>query len=279
MIERRRNLSREAFLEEYGRPGRPVIIEDATADWPAMRAWSVDAFAARYRDLAVRVSRNESPYRAGQPTTFGEYARYLRSHVDLRPLYLSSWAFQHDAPELLGDFHTPHAFADDWFGDLPEALRPCLTWLFIGPAGAGSWLHLDIALTAAWNVQVVGRKRWRLFDPADHGRMYGGKVDAFAPDLTRFPLFARARALECELGPGEAIFTPSRWWHQTLSLDEGIAVTSNYVDETNYEVVLEWLKGRRGFLLERGMGALPEALEGVVAARTGATTPASSPAR
>jgi hypothetical protein len=46
-------------------------------------------------------------------------------------------------------------------------------------------------------------------------------VDFSNPDLRRFPKFAQAMdsALVAELGPGDAIFIPSMWWHRVESLD------------------------------------------------------------
>ena len=47
-------------------------------------------------------------------------------------------------------------------------------------------------------------------------------VDADAPDLERFPRFAEAldAAQSAELGPGDALYIPSLWWHAVASLDE-----------------------------------------------------------
>ena len=46
-------------------------------------------------------------------------------------------------------------------------------------------------------------------------------VDLEAPDLTRFPHFAKALATAqiAELGPGEALFIPRHWWHHVTSRD------------------------------------------------------------
>src|SRR3546814_12307007 len=46
-------------------------------------------------------------------------------------------------------------------------------------------------------------------------------VDFAAPDLARFPRFAEAlrHAQVAELGPGDAVFIPSMWWHHMEALD------------------------------------------------------------
>ncbi len=82
-------------------------------------------------------------------------------------------------------------------------------------------LPLNIACVAA------GRRRFTLFPPDQTPNLYVGPfevtpagrpvslVDFTAPDLERFPRFAQAAqvAQTAELGPGDALFIPSMWWH------------------------------------------------------------------
>jgi len=80
---------------------------------------------------------------------------------------------------------------------------------------------------------VAGHRRFTLFPPGEVAHLYVGPldftpagqaislVDFAAPDLARFPKFAQAlqRAQAAELGPGDAIFIPSLWWHHVEALD------------------------------------------------------------
>jgi hypothetical protein len=64
------------------------------------------------------------------------------------------------------------------------------------------------------------------YENVDRARFERGQpislVDIDSPDLERFPRFAGARdaARTAELGPGDALYIPSLWWHAVQSLDE-----------------------------------------------------------
>lgn len=77
---------------------------------------------------------------------------------------------------------------------------------------------------------VAGRRRFVLFPPEQVRNLYIGPldnppplslVDPEAPDLARFPRFAKALAAAqlAELAPGDALFLPRCWWHYVVSLD------------------------------------------------------------
>lgn len=44
------------------------------------------------------------------------------------------------------------------------------------------------------------------------------RVDVEAPDLEKFPEFAKATPMDVILGPGDFIYIPSRTWHYVRSL-------------------------------------------------------------
>ena len=51
--------------------------------------------------------------------------------------------------------------------------------------------------------------------------------DVEHPDLMRFPLFAQATPIRCELHPGETLFVPAGWWHTARILSPSITVSAN----------------------------------------------------
>ena len=83
---------------------------------------------------------------------------------------------------------------------------------FVGPKGAMTPLHVDVWFTHAWLSQLEGRKRWLIFPPGDSQYLYDYQVRCENPDLERFPLYARARPLECTIGPGDTVRVKERFF-------------------------------------------------------------------
>jgi hypothetical protein len=76
-------------------------------------------------------------------------------------------------------------------------------------------------------VCAVGRRRFTVFPPEQIGNLYPGPleltpggqavsvVDFSDPDFARYPRFCEAlkAGFSAEVGPGDAVFIPSMWWH------------------------------------------------------------------
>lgn len=129
--------------------------------------------------------------------------------------YLAQHALLQQIPALRADVRTPD-YCSLGGGEVPPT---CNVWL--GPAGTVTPLHHDPQHNLL--CQAVGRKHVRLYAPGagGDGALYphegrcanSSRVDALAPDASRFPLFAAAEFVDCELAPGDALYIPPRWWH------------------------------------------------------------------
>ena len=102
--------------------------------------------------------------------------------------------------------------------------------IWIGNRGQTA-THWDLAQNIAG--VVGGRRRFTLFPPDQLQNLYIGPlditlagqpislVDLHHPDYERYPRFrdALANAQSAELGPGDAIYIPSMWFHHVAALD------------------------------------------------------------
>ena len=98
------------------------------------------------------------------------------------------------------------------------------------------------------NIAVVaaGRRRFTLFPPSAEPDLYMGPhhptpagarismVHVTAPDLDRFPRYARAleSAQQAELSPGDAIFIPRDWYHHVEALERFNVLVNYWWDES-----------------------------------------------
>ncbi|KPA90318.1 cupin-like domain-containing protein [Pseudomonas sp. RHF3.3-3] len=243
----------ETLNSLYITPGKPVLIRGVTDHWPARWKWSHEYFAKHAGHTTVTVSRQRG--RDAQDMLLATYLKYLECTQEADPLYLCNWIFERNCPQLLNDYEALDLF-ERLEAKLPENLRPQWRWMFIGPAGSGTHLHVDVLDTSAWNVVITGRKRWRFYSPDQQALMYQGHVNTFEPDLTAHPLFAQAQAIECVQQPGDLVFTPSGWWHQVLNERGGISITENFIDRANLERVKQAAQRANLAYLDQAVAAI-----------------------
>lgn len=121
-------------------------------------------------------------------------------------------------PKIRNDIKIPQFFEEsDYFSSV----------LRIGSAGVQLWTHYDIMDNML--IQVQGRKHVVLFNPSDVPYLYlnGDKsevLDIDNYDTKLFPKFSSAIKHECLLEPGDILFIPALWFHNTHALTYGIAV-------------------------------------------------------
>ncbi|VAI16791.1 unnamed protein product [Triticum turgidum subsp. durum] len=245
-VERKDDLSLDHFHSQYDGKG-PVLLGKLAETWPARTKWAIQQLVHDYGEVTFRISQR-SPKKIIMKLK--DYVSYMELQHDEDPLYIFDDKFGETTPALLEDYRVPHLFQEDLFGVLDYEQRPAFRWLIIGPERSGASWHVDPGLTSAWNTLLCGRKRWALYPP---GRVPGGvtvhvsdedgDVDIETPTslqwwLDIYPHLAEhEKPLECTQLPGETIFVPSGWWHCVLNLETTVAVTQNFVNQSNFEHV------------------------------------------
>ena len=230
-------LTREAFVREIVPAARPVVLRGVAAGWAAV-AHGRDGPVplAKYLHGFARGTSVEAwigdPARGGrfgytddltgfdfarQTLPVGHlFAALMQSVEDAAapPIYAGALPLSTHFPGLRAEVPAPLLDGRD---DLLVSL-----WLGNGSRTAAHW---DLAQNLA--CPIAGTRRFTLFPPDQIGNLYVGPldptpagqaislVDIEAPDLARHPHFADAlaHAEVAELGPGDALYIPSMWWH------------------------------------------------------------------
>ncbi|MEH2042444.1 cupin-like domain-containing protein [Nostoc sp.] len=239
-IERRSNLSYDDFVKEYASIGKPVIITDVVKNWKASAKWDFNFFQKKYGQIKTDGVRDRNNG-TNISMTIGDYINYLETGDTDKSLYLIDFPL-FDHPELYEDCEVP-IYCNNLLERLPEKLLrkygfEQYIFLFMGRKESSLGLHFDGFCTQSWLGVIYGRKRFILIPPDQQEFVYDGEIDAFNPDLEKFPLYANVKPVEFILNSGEIIYIPSMWWHQGENLGSTIALGFNTVNEWNLEMVL-----------------------------------------
>ena len=237
-------VDRERFEREIVSRGEPAVMRGLVVDWSIVQA-------AKRGDEALaqflRAAASEEPFEAwfGAPEIGGRFSynadfsgfnheRKLATVDQLLDLLLrqmgheQSWSMyaggipiRKHLPGLLSAIPVP----------LLDMSKATLISLWLGNRTRTA-AHWDLPQNLA--CVVAGRRRFTLFPTEQVANLYVGPldftlagqpislVDIDVPDLERHPRFAEAleAAQTAELGPGDALYMPSLWWHAVASLDE-----------------------------------------------------------
>ena len=238
-----------ALPEELLRSTQPLVLRGLVSHWPAVQAALVsdgeaDAYLRRfYRDASV-VAFLGAPGIEGRFTYNDDLSGFNFSAVRVRldQILQELAAHREDvAPPAIYVGSTTIDTCLPGFrerNDVALGGRDALASIWIGNQSRIA-AHYDLPDNLA--CIAAGRRRFTLFPPDQLGNLYVGPldftpagqaislVDFRRPDLEKFPRFADAmeHALVAELGPGDAIYIPSMWWHHVEAL-ERFNVLVNY---------------------------------------------------
>ena len=228
-------LSPERFREASEGMRRPVLVRGFGREIRATRTWTREHLRERLGKHEITVMQRPPEYFKhmidGRSSTLQlPFAEFLDRAAD-EPLYLSvdTRLVQLD-PTLLDDLELDRVRAG--------VLDPRATWdefiaanLFVGGARMGSAIHCAIGGNFFFN--VMGRKRWTLFDPKLSAWLhpiaarpfqyafssFGGKRVGAMEGLTTPDIFGSLPRHEITLEPGDLLYNAPWWWHEVENLD------------------------------------------------------------
>jgi len=226
--------------DEMLRATRPYIVRGLAADWPLVRrgresAESAEAYLRQfYRDATVNAMLGPPQIRGRffyNDTITGFNFQNVRARLDQ---VLDELGAHRKLPEP-GAIYVGSTSIDGALpgmraaNDVDLGGRNALASIWIGNRTVIA-THYDLPDNLA--VVAVGERRFTLFPPDQLKNLYVGPldfnpagqaislVDVRNPDFERFPRYAEAlqHAEVAEMGPGDALFIPSMWWHHVEAL-------------------------------------------------------------
>jgi hypothetical protein len=252
-LERRnaRDMPYEVFMRDYVAKNKPVVVEDAVRDWPALKKWTPEFFKTQFGPKQVNVGPKDKQ-------AFGDFIDAVLASTEEKPgPYMFRLFVGPHMPELLQDLQPQNDYA------FPRRLASPLmpkTWrrpdgylklLIGGVGGKFPVMHFDGENMHACITEIYGDKEFIMFAPEDTPYVYRhdqspmcmtSQIEEFAnPDYKRFPLFAKATRYHTILRPGEMIFVPSRWWHTARVVSTSISICQNMLDSSNWKGYVNWL--------------------------------------
>ncbi|MBL4883478.1 MAG: cupin-like domain-containing protein [Planctomycetaceae bacterium] len=232
--ERVSGLSYKEFVNEFRKPRKPVIFQDATRNWKALE-WTPEILREKcgQREVLVRHAEGEKKIR------FDELVDSIdESTVDDPFLYARNIDVEHDLPDLWNDIQPSIKYMDnDWRCSrlLPKNFMfpSGLQEFFFGGAGASfPKLHVDYWGMDGFVNQIYNNKEFYFVSPDQSDLVYGdedggltSRIENIAdPDFERFPKFEKANMMYFTLRPGDTLYMPNGWWHTTYMPETSITV-------------------------------------------------------
>lgn len=230
-IERRQQLTRDEFYQQYYLANRPVIISGMLDHWPALHRWNFDYLRQHVgeREVEVQMGRDrDADFEINSPQhkqliRFGDYIDMVLLSGQTNDFYMTA----------NNSSRNKQALRELWrdIDLIPEYLDPASSddgFFWFGPAGTRTPFHHD--LTNNFLAQVMGRKHVKLIPACELANVYNHKhcytpVDGHELDFERFPLLQQAQMLECVLEPGELLFLPVGCWHYVEALEPSISMS------------------------------------------------------
>lgn len=242
-------LTSSDFFETYRKPGTPVVITELLEELPE---WNLDYLCQQLDDHQFPIRRyGTERYQIDKrlwldmgsavetdTMTFKQYAALLQDGTAKNhDLYLGKCGLRHTPLA-----HSEHFNLVETKLGLEAPISDYSLW--VGFGGHTTCLHCDPFDGIL--IQLCGTKRVLLFPPKQLPNLYPftvfthlwsglkrrasySQVYPDRPDFTAFPQFRAAlqHKREVTLNPGDILFIPVGWWHEVISMGEGIVCSVN----------------------------------------------------
>jgi lysine-specific demethylase 8 len=246
-VPRVRDMSPERFRDEYFVTGKPVVLEGAAADWPAIRKWSPEYLLRRcgQDEIAVLDAHRWRVNADGEKEAVST-SEQLMSISALLENMKAGGGWYGAFLEILDKYADLRADLDFSFiqryGQASKHLpwhRNVIAKMYVGGPGTSTSLHC--AGVSNLYVQAYGRKKWVLIQPEftpfmypalSNGLNWQSRVDFRDPDYAACPLYRYVDRYETILEPGDVLWNPPFVWHGVMNVTQSIAVSLWWMNVT-----------------------------------------------
>ena len=250
-----KDLSVDHFILEYCKKRKPLVITGLSETEIVSHPWTLDhisKIAGSQRVSLKKPSKESIKWAKLEPSIDMSVAEFI-SNVNSGTSgmnYLFDWSLPLFCPQLNSEITIPKYFQNDYLKKTaPDALyRKSWPSLFISAKGSLSELHVDAFGSNFWMYLFRGRKRWTFFSP-DFTNALGPKYyDSLDPifdlNLSNQNIYKKVKDYACEiiLEPGELLFVPFGSPHRVENLEDSVAISGNFVDQSNIQCVVGHLR-------------------------------------
>jgi len=246
------DISYKEFIEEFYKPGIPVVFKNASKVWKANGTFTPDWFRKNFGDRTTEVK--------GNTYTMREILDMVENSTEGKPApYPCIFNIPETLPEVLPlieplnlNYARPNWMENKFFN---RGYWGSATEIFIGgPGGKFPYLHLDYYHLNAWITQLYGEKRFTVFPRGQEHLLYPkaddpwqSELNIFNPDYVKFPKYKDATPINFTVGPGETLFIPYGTWHTAYSLTPTISVAFDQLNSKNFKDFMKdvWIFKKR----------------------------------
>ena len=236
------------FAEKVIKKGNPVILKDSVVKtWRAMDTWDFSYLRKNMGTDTLHHVKCTDHFLTFDPDRTASLKLNISLPFSETNISTSSFFACIQRPSHCSDGLRGHYY----FGSVPETLQVDLSsteqlfhterdcranrqFMWISSAGMITHGHFDQDFN--FFVQLIGKKRFTLWPASQHELLYvyprvhplwhKSRVNFRSPDLTQFPNFAKSRALQVIVEPGDVLYVPPYTWHYVETLSPSVSLST-----------------------------------------------------
>ncbi|KAI4464775.1 arginine demethylase and lysyl-hydroxylase jmjd [Holotrichia oblita] len=236
------------FFQKYMKLNSPCIIKNVGLEWESSQRWVVgnkphfSYLLEKYGNSHVTIYDCNKRHYNSQETRTSLLQNYINNWNDMKEklYYVKDWHLQNEFPEDKF-YEVPVYFSSDWLNEfLCENKEDDYRFVYMGPVGTWTPFHADVFTSYSWSINICGQKKWILLPPGEENKLKDG-LGNLPYNLERISLHD-CNYFEIIQNTNEAIFVPSRWYHQVWNMKDTISINHNWINGCNINSVRQSLE-------------------------------------